>query len=183
MASLFNRLIAALAEARGPLTLAGCAHKVGRDEAVCRRTLDRLVSLGMVERTGPLRHRLTEAGRAAYAQSRRAAAPASARRTATLRDRVWSALLAVGKSTIPELLALVNCEPERRHARNAAQYVKALARAGLVMEIRRPNSGAPRYMLRRERGAGPRTPIARPNGVWNPNTGRLMPFPAKDGAS
>lgn len=103
-------------------------------------------------------------------------------RREALNTRLWAALRLERKSCIPDLLVKAVRGGERDAAHNAARYLRALRRAGYVRELpgRAPGSaptsnGHKRYALLVD--SGPLAPVARRDGLYDPNRKELIPWP------
>lgn len=101
----------------------------------------------------------------------------------TLRARVWSTLRTFQKATIPELLEswLSADDDEKAAADNVAKYLKALVRAGVVVEMKVRSKGfAPtsngfkRFMLMRD--LGPKAPQISRGWVFDQNRGERIAY-------
>jgi hypothetical protein len=143
---------------------------------------------GLIEKTGPGCHKLTGAGKEALkAGARLHSGPKGSwnngtRRKAgnTLRQRVWRAIVIRRKFTVPEITTLVVDGTERGDpTSNVQKYVRALARAGYLTELKKreacasPTSpGFKRWWLQDGKHTGPLAPVVRNNltAVYDPNT-------------
>lgn len=129
---------------------------------------DKLVADQVELKPGPKRHGIDASGNAAPRMPRA--------KNDTLRARVWAALRAMKKATIPELLELAAGGNERDPHSNARRYLRILASAGVVrlLDHRAPglaltSNGFQRYALIDD--LGPKAPIwrAKANHLWDPN--------------
>lgn len=178
-------------------TVREIAERTGTDRRDVARRCGQLLYRGLVERAGKGRYRLTEAGAAALAGGGRIRSgppgPLTAPRKAatdTLRARLWKALRAVRKATVPELLTIAARGKEREAASNARRYLRRLEAAGYVREIpgRKPgtamtSNGFKCYRLLMDGDTGPLPPRYSPKerALYDPNLKRFVPL--KDGVA
>lgn len=103
----------------------------------------------------------------------------------TARDRMWAALRASRRSSIPELMQLAGLGEERDIESNVTKFLNALLRAGYVgqMNLRQADSpitsnGVIRWYLSKD--TGPKTPIWRPSKeqLYDRNLEQAVPCPA-----
>jgi DNA-binding transcriptional ArsR family regulator len=188
-----ERILAALPPPGEPLAVEAITARTRLSRKEALRDLARLRTQGLVENTGgpghPGAYRLTRAGveaRAAGgvskpgpkgAQTGRRQAPVD-----TLRARVWRALRANGKATIPELLISASRGDERAAASNIGRYLRALERAGYVTRLKRRSPGTKitsngfiTWLLLPDRDTGARAPAHHPvrGELRDPNTGEV----------
>ena len=178
---------------RSEVSVAVLAEHIERPKDKTLESLKVLVGRGLVERLGADRYRLTDTGRIAVGDgvSVRTGAANQPRKvrveTGSLRVRAWKALrLEGGKSTLSNLLSLLDSGEEGAADTNLLKYFKALQRAGILSRLgRRVRGTAPTsngfavwVMIR---NLGPRAPIWRPtkNEVYDPNTNTIYPLPPK----
>lgn len=153
---------------------------------------------GLIEKTGRGCHKLTSAGKEALtAGARLRSGPKGSwnkgtRRKAgnTLRERVWRAIHIRRKFTVPEIITLVVDGTERGDVTsNVQKYIRALARAGYLIEMKRrepcvsPTSpGFKRWWMQDEKYTGPIAPVVRNNFtiVYDPNTEETHDISAKE---
>lgn len=96
----------------------------------------------------------------------------------TLRQKAWRAMQIKGKFTLSDLVrnALAEDSPARDPRNNLGRYVKALTKAGVLVEMPRravptsmTSNGEKRWMLLRDLGR--LAPVARMHGgVYDPNS-------------
>lgn len=156
----------------------------------------KLVSRGLVTRAEIGCYKLSEAGIAARAAGKKlTSGPMGAHTgvrvwTDTLSERLWRALRASQKATIPELLVLAapsgapsDREEELRRSDLARHYLNGLVAAGYVAKMarREPGSAATsngfiKYFL--VKNTGPKAPfVRRKRGVlYDPNNGESVPL-------
>jgi len=143
---------------------------------------------GLIEKTGQGCHKLTSTGKEALkAGCRLRSGPKGSWNTGTrrklentLRDRVWRAINIRRKFSVPEITTLVVDGTERGDpTSNIQKYVRALARAGYLVELPRrepcisPTSpGFKRWWMQDGKHTGPIAPVVRNNFtiVYDPNT-------------
>lgn len=141
---------------------------------------------GLVDKVSHGCHKLTYAGRAAYAEGmklrsgpRGGGQPGKRIHKDTLRIRVWRAIRIRRKFSIPDLVSLVAEGGERDIESNIRKYLKALTRAGILTELpiretgtALTSNGYKRWWLRPEKDTGPQAPVWRQgaNTVYDPNT-------------
>jgi hypothetical protein len=147
--------------------------------------LGKLKKHGLVEQTQPGCLRLTAAGRAAaeggdtLRSGPRGQQPGSRGRATGLRVRAWRAMRVRRKFAIADLVMLSAEGSERDPASNLLKYIKALTRAGILIEmphraaaLNATSNGCKRWMLPDETNSGPEAPTVRvsKNQVYDPNT-------------
>ncbi|MGA8147792.1 MAG: hypothetical protein WB870_09500 [Gallionellaceae bacterium] len=141
---------------------------------------------GLLEKTGKGCHRITDAGMVALiAGASVHSGPRGKQESGkrvwknTLRARVWSAIRIRRKFSVPELIALVADEGHEDITSNLQKYVRALARAGYLVELPRrepgtalTRNGYKRYWLQDAKDSGPQAPVWRVKAgtVYDPNT-------------
>jgi hypothetical protein len=109
----------------------------------------------------------------------------------TLRQKAWRAMQIKGKFTLSDLVrnALAEDSTARDPRNNLGRYVKALTKAGVLVEMPRraapaslTSNGEKRWMLMRDLGR--LAPVARMHGgVYDPNSEKTFGFCAKEGGS
>lgn len=126
---------------------------------------------------------LTDAGRAAaengtHHSGPRGRQPGARGRADGLRARAWRAMRVRRKFSIADLLMLAADGTERDPESNLLKYIKALTRAGILIELKRrdapaslTSNGAKRWWLTAENDPGPLPPTVRwqRNQVYDPN--------------
>lgn len=142
---------------------------------------------GLLEKTGQGCHKITAAGlEALKAGARYRSGPKDKKQSGkriwkdTLRIRIWRAIRIRRKFTVPELISLVVDGTERGDiTSNVQKYVRALAKAGYLIEMPKREQGtAPtsnghkRWWLTDEKDTGPQAPVWRleRGTVYDPNT-------------
>lgn len=142
---------------------------------------------GLLEKTEAGCHSITRAGlEAIKAGARYRSGPKDAKQNGkriwkdTCRIRIWRAMRIRRKFTVPEIIILVADGSERGDVTsNVQKYVRALARAGYLVELPRREAGsAPtsngykRWWLRDDKDSGPQAPVWRleRGTVYDPNT-------------
>ena len=178
-----GRLLAAMPGDGSPLSTAKLARVVELTRRETAKYFERLRIAGLAERVAHGVYRLTVAGRSAKATGRKLRSgpkgPLTGQRvyTGTFRDRLWKALRATRKSTIPDLVVLAGAGDEKLPENNARKYLGWLVRAGFVVKMRRREPGVSlnspghvKYFLLRD--PGPEAPVYRPKSrdVYDPNT-------------
>lgn len=145
---------------------------------------------GLVRRQRPGCYLVTDAGALARRQGdnitsgpcRPHSGRRKANRKATLRDKAWRAMRALGKFTIGDLLELTEASGRDPHS-NLGRYLRALVAAGYLAELKwrdpgsaRTSNGFKRYRLLRDSGLqAPRISQARKE-VYDPNTQEVHPL-------
>lgn len=144
---------------------------------------------GLIEKTGKGCHKLTAAGKEALAAdtTRLHSGPkgkwaGGSRRMVknTQRERIWRAIFIRRKFTVPEIISLVVDGTERGDVTSGVQkYVRALAKAGYLIEMKRrepcasPTSpGFKRWWMPDDKYTGPKAPVVRLGytALYDPNT-------------
>lgn len=142
---------------------------------------------GLLEKTEEGRHTVTRAGlEAINAGARYRSGPKDGQQNGrrvwkdTHRIRIWRAIRIRRKFSVPEIIALVADETARGDmTSNVHKYVRALARAGYLIEMPRRDAGGAltsngykRWWLRDDKDTGPLAPVWRPKRgtVYDPNT-------------
>ncbi len=105
-------------------------------------------------------------------------------KTFGLRVRAWWVMREVSSFSIPDLLAVVANGDEGDAASNLQHYIRALTRAGILVEAGRDkpasktDNGAKRWRLVKAHSTGPKAPVHRTsrNEVYDPNTGTAYPL-------
>lgn len=96
-----------------------------------------------------------------------------------LRSRAWWVMRETPRFSVTSLLAIVANGTEADAASNLGKYLRALSRAGLLVEVGRdkPTSltSNGEIVYRLARNAGPKAPVWRAsrNEVYDPNSGRV----------
>lgn len=104
-----------------------------------------------------------------------------------LRVRAWWVMREVSSFNLAELLAIVANGDERDAASNLGHYLRALTRAGIIVETGREkpasptSNGAKRWRLLKMHSSGPKAPVHRAstNEVYDPNTGHAYTLDAE----
>lgn len=188
-ATLRERLLVAMPPPGEPMAVEEIARRAGIERKDAARALGKMRGAGLADAPGRGLYRLTRAGieaRAGDGASRPGPkGPLTGERKAgdTLRGRLWHALRISGKGTIPELLIAAGRGTERAAESNAARYLAALERAGIVTRLRRrargsrPGSnGHVQWLLVPDRDTGIAAPVHCPSRrqVRDPNTGETF---------
>lgn len=111
-------------------------------------------------------------------------------RTDTLRVRIWRAIRIRRKFTVPEIISLVADGTERGDiTSNVQKYIRALAKAGYLVELPRREAGAAitsngykRWWLQDDKDTGPKAPVwsREKQRVYDPNTEETHDISAKE---
>ena len=142
----------------------------------------------LLEKTGKGCHKLTSAGKEALAAGASVhSGPRGKRQHGkhivkdSLRIRIWRAIRIRRKFSVPEIISLVADDTARGDiTSNVQKYVRALAKAGYLIEMPKREQGAAltsngfkRYWLTDEKDTGLNAPIWRAarETVFDPNTG------------
>lgn len=140
---------------------------------------------GFIRQTSSKCHKLTDAGRAALAEGAKLRSGPRGRETGFrsrdpgLRQRVWNCLRIGRKLTLDDIQMRVVEGGERDAYSNIRKYVRALCRAGYVMEMERreaalnpTSNGCLRFLLVTD--TGPAAPIWRVEhkSIYDPNIER-----------
>lgn len=101
----------------------------------------------------------------------------------TIRQKAWRAMQVKGKFTVSDLVrnVVTAADQDKNPRNNISHYVKRLARAGILAELKRraastslTGSWGKRWILIRDLGR--EAPVARHNGsIYDPNTGISIP--------
>lgn len=149
----------------------------------CRR----LCHSGLLEKTAEGCHTITKAGiEALAAGAHYRSGPKDAKQNGkriwknTLRIRIWRAIRIRRKFTVPEIITLVVDDSARGDVTsNVQKYVRALAKAGYLIEMAKreqggatTSNGYKRWWLTDAKDTGPLAPVyrARQSSVFDPNT-------------
>lgn len=100
-----------------------------------------------------------------------------------LRARAWWVIRKNRVTTLPELLLTLNDNSHKDPANNLGIYLRRLTSAGLlnrrrVADGKLTSNGIYQYRLVRD--VGPKPPVCRKEGVYDPNTGQLLPEKTHD---
>lgn len=140
---------------------------------------------GLLEKTGQGCHILTDAGREAAAAGKKLRSGPNGTHTGkrvhkdSLRVRAWRAMRIRRKFSIPDLCMLVAEGGERDIESNVGKYVRALVKAGYLVEMPRREAGTAltsngfkRWWLVDDKDTGPLAPVWRvaAGEVYDPNT-------------
>ena len=141
---------------------------------------------GLLVKTAEGCHTITSAGREALdAGARYRSGPKDSKQSGkrvwkdTARIRIWRAIRIRRKFTVPEIIALVADEERGDMTSNVQKYVRALAKAGYLIELPRREAGTAltsnghkRWWLTDDKDTGPEAPIWRleRSTVYDPNT-------------
>lgn len=164
---------------------ADLVEKTGLTETQVERACLKLRQHGLLEKCGQGCHTITDAGRVAMAEGKQITSGAKGKRQAprvnknSLRIKVWRAMRIRSKFSIPELTMLVAQGGEKDIASNIGKYIRALQKAGYLVEMGKREKGSAitsnghkRYWLLPERNTGMHAPVWRvsANTVYDPNT-------------
>lgn len=149
----------------------------------CRK----LCHSGLLEKTAAGCHTITRAGMEALkAGARYRSGPKAPRQSGkrvwknTARILIWRAIRLRRKFTVPEIITLVADESRGDMTSNVQKYVRALAKAGYLIELPKRESGAAltsngykRWWLPNDKDTGAQAPVWRADRgtVFDPNTG------------
>ena len=194
-------VLAAMPEDGSAMTISALAGatSLGRHR-ISRCFTDVLVIRGLARPARPGGYELTAAGIEAKRAGRPVSGPPVGRkkidihrnRDDTYRARVWKALRALNKATVPELCQLAQSDDEEAHDHKKAQvhrYLGALIKVGYVTRLRQREQGtAPgspgfmRYLLLPEGNTGPKAPAMRGHRheLYDPNTGKTYSLDTGD---
>ena len=141
---------------------------------------------GLLVKTAEGCHTITSAGEEALAAGARyRSGPKDGKQTGkrvwkdTARIRIWRAIRIRRKFTVPEIISLVADESRGDMTNNVQKYVRALAKAGYLIELPRREAGTAltsnghkRWWLTDDKDTGPEAPIWRleRSTVFDPNT-------------
>lgn len=186
MAWISEQLLTAIAKASSCecVTEARMAEITGLTPLQVERAALKLRKHGLLDKTGQGCHQLTDAGREATAAGARLrSGPAGSQPGKrvwkdTLRVRIWRAIRLRRKFSIPDLAMLVAQGGEKDIESNIGKYVRALAKAGYLVEMPKREAGAAltsngfkRWWLPDDKDTGPQAPIwrVRAGTVYDPN--------------
>nr|WP_295832888.1 hypothetical protein [uncultured Azospirillum sp.] len=101
-----------------------------------------------------------------------------------LRARLWRAMRITRKGSVAEIVRLVLRDDERADSvrSTAASYLRVLAKAGYLIDLRRPGGVEARYSLIRDTGPLPPAYKAGTRVVRDRNTGETFRIDGEDGA-
>ena len=185
-----EKILRALALEKGCRTVAEIAEMTGASRKDTAKACAILLSRGLADRPKLGCYCLNEAGRIALEAG---AMPRSGPRGPksgrprqvknSLRSRLWAALRRLKKASLADLLPLAANGREQNALSNGRQYLIHLRKAGIIvaLEQRDPgesptSNGYLRHMLLRD--LGPLAPIhsRRRNGLFDPNSGEILPY-------
>lgn len=181
-------LLAAIAAHGGRASLDEVARATGLEPNDAATSLGVLYRRGLIDRPERGVYVLLDSGQVALDTAAPVKSgptgPASGIRRChdTLRERLWDALRMARKGSLPGLLRRACRGGERSPEKNAAKYLRALERVGIVRQLdwREPGTaltspGRSRWLLVKD--LGPRAPIWSPRrvAVYDPNTGECYP--------
>lgn len=184
------KILAKLAESRRCLTLDELAEELGVKRNRITGCVSRLITNKFVRRAEKGCYEVTKDGRDAHNNGYRPGPqkPHSGRRDPlknTLRARVWRTLQLRKRVTIPEIIENAAKGTEKNPYTNIQHYLRALKRAGYVKELAMREEGtAPEsnghkiWLLVKD--TGPKQPIIRKNGLYDPNTEEEITFTGGD---
>jgi hypothetical protein len=138
-----------------------------RNELLTTRSLGcyRLTEAGVEVVEGRARPRLKSGPKGKHGASRA--------QDEALGARIWRALRILGKASLPDLMEIADSKGSRSEADHARRYLRALADAGYLRELRREPGTHKRWLLVRD--TGPQAPV--PRSAWSelrdPNTGAV----------
>lgn len=148
----------------------------------CRK----LCHSGLLEKTAEGCHTITKAGLEALAAGARyRSGPKDAKQTGkriwknTARILIWRAIRLRRKFSVPEIITLVADESRGDMTSNVQKYVRALAKAGYLIELPKREAGSAltsngykRWWLTDDKDTGPEAPVWRADRstVFDPNT-------------
>lgn len=181
-----EKLMNAIAQASPAecITVARMTEITGLDSVQVERACLKLRKHGLLTKTAQGCHRLTDAGREASAAGKQLRSGPT-RYTApkinkdSLRIRVWRAMRLRRKFSIPDLCMLVAQGGEKDIESNVGKYVRALVKAGYLVEMPRrergtalTSNGFKRWWLLDDKDTGPLAPIWRvaAGEIYDPNT-------------
>lgn len=100
-------------------------------------------------------------------------------RSRGLRSRAWWVIRTKGQITLKDLLSRVNDGSHAYPERNLGQYLALLARVGVLSRERiddgkLTSNGV--YLYRLVDDLGRKNPIVRKNGIYDPNSDKLLEF-------
>src|SRR5450759_1272318 len=174
-----EKLLTAIAQSnpRHCITEARLVELTGLDARQIRQSASTLIANGLMEKTVKGCLRLTRAGREAVASG------ASIRNKRVLKDtlrvRTCCAIRIRRKFTVPDIISLVADENARGDiTSNVQKYVRALWKAGYLMEMQKreqgtalTSNGYKRYWLYDLKDTGPQAPVwsVEKQTVYDPN--------------
>jgi hypothetical protein len=187
MAWIAELILTAIAEAAAAdcFTARDIERATGMSAKQVENAVGKLRRHDLVQLVTPGCLRITEAGRAAAAgrarirSGPRGQQPGARGRADGLRVRAWRAMRLRRKFSVGDLVALCAQGDERNPESNLLKYIRALTRAGILVELARretplspTSNGAKRWWLMESRDPGPLAPSVRwqRNQVYDPNS-------------
>ncbi len=187
MAWIAELLLTAIAQAkpRECFTAKDVELATGMTAKQVENAIGKLSRHALIEKTQPGCLRLTAAGRAAAEGGQklrsgpRGRQPGARGRSEGMRVRAWRAMRVRRKFSIADLVMLTAQGGERDPESNLLKYVRALTRAGILVELKHreaptslTSNGAKRWWLMESRDPGPLAPTVRwqRNQVYDPNS-------------
>lgn len=175
-----EKLLTAIGESnpRHCITEARLVELTGLAASQVKQSASTLIGNGLMEKTVNGCLRLTRAGR----QAVESGASIRSKRVLkdTLRVRVWRAIRIRRKFSVPEIISLVVDENARGDiTSNVQKYVRALGKAGYLVELPRREQGTAvtspgykRWWLQDGKDTGPQAPVwsLEKRRVYDPNT-------------
>lgn len=172
------------------ITEARMAEITGLTQKQVEHAALKLRRAGFLEKTGQGCHQITDAGREAIKAGatlrsgpREQIAPRLNR--SSLRIRVWRAIRIRRKFSLPDLEVLVAEGGEKDITSNIGKYIRALAKAGYLVELPKREAGTAitsnghkRYWLADDKDTGPQAPVWRVKAgtVYDPNNDQEIPL-------
>lgn len=163
---------------------ADLVHSTGLTPKQVENSCLKLRKHGLLEKSEQGCHTITEAGSIAIAEGkqiksgpRKYTAPKINKNS--LRIKIWRAMRIRSKFSIPEIAMLVAQGGEKDITNNIGKYVRALKKAGYLVELAKKDPGSAltsnghkRYWLLPERDTGMQAPVWRvaAKTVYDPNT-------------
>ena len=186
MAWISEKLLTAIAD-NSPtecVTEARMCEITGLKQLQVERAALKLRKYGLLEKTSQGCHVLTDSGREAVAAGIKLHSGPTQWTSPkvnkdSLRIRVWRAMRIRRKFSIPDLELLVAQGGEKDITNNIGKYVRALAKAGYLVELAKREAGTAitsngfkRYWLPEDKDTGPQAPVWRKakETVFDPNT-------------
>lgn len=174
-----ERICACITEERLVMVTGLTKRKV---QESCRK----LCHSGLLMKTGEGCHTITKAGLEALAAGARyRSGPKDSKQSGkrvwknTARILIWRAIRLRRKFSVPEIITLVADETRGDMTSNVQKYVRALAKAGYLIELPKREAGTAltsngykRWWLTDDKDTGPEAPVWRPDRrtVYDPNT-------------
>jgi predicted transcriptional regulator len=189
-----NIILRALAQQGGMTTIDLLVQATGMTVKQITNAADVLAGHGLLKRRGASTYTITEAGSSAIATDAEIKSgpkgPTGVKRNpSAFRKQLWQVIRMEKKGTIGDFLELIlesNDDRDKAHT-NAYKYILALLRAGYMakLPLKRQEGGKSqqRYVLRID--SGPHAPIARKVApeLFDPNTGKAVPYAVKRGGA